>query len=477
MTFFANQPANNAPGTRAAINGASDRVQTLMYVLYKRDESGTYQYVKHVTLFRPDNYSVSEQHYWPHKAVTETLPNGDYKVVFLGNLDSNLFPGQGGTAILSDYRSAYGEARIHMPLTGPTAFSNTNMFYLDVADFNQENPNVDILLERIVTRHEYQREFVDVNDALSMLVNNIAKEIREQQLTTNVVKGLLESALLDPIKEIPLIDVLTLPLGGVTKVVDTLAGGLAGNLVDALNKVLLQELLKRLESSLKTQGGKADLIGLSNLLNPWTISPYADISGKFVSSLDFDLNVMATDANMIIWENIPIQVVTGEEVSKNRFFSMTLLNGNNLVEKIDTKKEGLTGPLVDKVVDDAILYGRLINIENDLEYVATPNVKYHTDYALLNLTLDNYGTSDKSEQVNLEAKLDPTLVTDALLTELLGPLGNVTGALLSPLLNTVTKVLKETTFALEIKLPELGIHNIKIEGGWEPTASSVNQGQ
>lgn len=471
VTFFANQPANNVPGTRAAINGASDRVQTLMYVLYKKDENGTYQYVKHVTLFRPDNYSVSEQHYWPHKAVTETLPNGDYKVVFLGNLDSNLFPGQGGTAILSDYRSAYGEARIHMPLTGPTAFSNTNMFYLDVADFNQENPDVDILLERIVTRHEYQREFVDVNSALSMLVDNIAKEIREQQLTTDVVKGLLESALLKPIGDVfGLVD-----LAGILteQVVDKLVGLLVGDLIEALNKVLLQKLLTHLESSLKTQGGEADLIGLSNLLNPWTISPYADISGKFVSSLDFDLNVMATDANTVTWENIPIQVVTGEEVSKNRFFSMTLLNGNNLVEKIDTKKEGLTGPLVDKVVDDALLYGRLINIENDLKYVATPNVKYHTDYALLNLTLDNYGTSDKSEQVHLTAKLDSALVTEALLEELLGPLGSVVGGLLKPILKAVTGVLDTTTFVLDIKLPDLGIHNIVIEGGWEPTTNSV----
>lgn len=474
VTFFANQPGEGAPGTRAAITGSSERVQTLMYILYRKDESGTYQYVKHVTLFRPENYSVPEEHWWPYEAIKETLPNDDYRVVFLGNLDSNLFTGQGSTAILSDYRNtAYGEARIRMPQTGPTAFTNTNMFYMAKADFNQDTSDVDILLQRIVTQHEYQREFVDVNKALSGLVDNIAKEIKEKQLTTDIVKGLLNNALLEPIKKIPLIDVLTALLGGVTKVVDAIAAGLTGDLIEALNEVLLQELLTCLESSLKTQGGNADLLGLSNLLNPWSISPSADISGKFVSSVDFDLNKQSGDINTVTWENIKMQVVSGEEVSKTRYLSVTLLNGDNLVEKIDIKKEGLVGPIVDGVVDDAALYGRLINIENDLEYMASPNIKYHTDYALLNLTLDNYGTSDDSEQLHLTGKLDSALVTEALLEELLGPLGSVASNLLTPLFNTVTKVLDETTFALDIKLPNLGIQNIVIEGGWEPTTDSL----
>lgn len=474
VTFFTNQPGEGAPGTRAAIKGSSDRVQTLMYILYKKDENGVYRYVKHVTLFRPENYNVPETHNWPHKAVKETLPNGDYRVVFLGNLDSNLFAGQGSTAILSDYcNTAYGEARIRMPQTGPTAFTNTNMFYMAKADFNQGTPDVDILLQRIVTQHEYQREFVDANAALSGLVDNIAEEIKEKQLTTNVVKGLLNSALLGPIKKIPLIDVLTALLGGTTKVVDAIAAGLVGNLVDVLNEVLLQELLTRLESTLKTQGGDADLLGLSNLLNPWSISNSADISGKFVSSVDFDLNRQSVDINMVTWENIPMQTVLGEEVSKNRYLSVTLLNGDNFVDKIDIKKEGLIGPIVDGVLDDAVLYGRLINIENDLKYTASPNVKYHTDYAFFNLTLDNYGTSDDSEQVHLTGKLDSALMTENLLKELLGPLGAITGDLLSPLLKVVTQVLDDTTFALNIKLPDLGIQNIVIEGGWEPTTNSL----
>ena len=134
-------------------------------------------------------------------------------------------------------------------------------------------------------------------------------------------------------------------------------------------------------------------------------------------------------------------------------------------------KEGLVGPLVDGVVDDAVLYGRLINIKNPLAYTSSPNVAYDTHYAFLNLTLDDYGTSDASDPVTVEANLDPTLMTSDLLSNLLGDL---LGLLLSPLLETVTEVLRTTTFALDIKLPDLGIHNIVIEGGWDPTTSSID---
>ena len=41
------------------------------------------------------------------------------------------------------------------------------------------------------------------------------------------------------------------------------------------------------------------------------------------------------------------------------FISMVLLGGDNKITSIDIKKEGLVGPLVDGVVDDAVLYGRL----------------------------------------------------------------------------------------------------------------------
>lgn len=474
VTFFPGEASGEAPHTRAAISGPSDRVQSLVYILYRRDASDRYVYVKRETVFRPDNYSVPESHDWPLAAIHETLPDGDYRVVFLGNLDANLFEGQGQEAVLQNYMTYYDEARMVMPAKGPLAFTDRNMFYFASADFNQNNTQVEILLQRIVTKHEFLREFVDANAALSQLVDSIARDIREKQLTTDIVGGLLYSALLDPVTE-------ALGLGGLlfaTEVVDALVGALTGDLIEALNKVLLQELLTRLESTLKANDTDADLLGLQNLLNPWAISSSADVTGYFTPSLDFDLQpVAAADQAAVTWEEIPMQRTAGEELSSERYLSMILLGGDNRIDKIDVKKEGLVGPLVDGVVDDPVLYGRLINIDNDLTYTALPNVAYHTNYAFLNLTLDDYGTSDDSEQLHLTAKLDSALVTKELLNNLLGDLlGGLLGSLLTPLLNTVTHVLDTTTFALDVKLPDLSIQNIVVEGGWEPTTSSVDGG-
>lgn len=464
VTFFAGDTGEEAAVSRVAISGKSDRVQSLMYILYRKGTDGKYVYVKKETVFRPDNYAVMEEHDWPLPAIKESLPNGDYRVVFLGNLDANLFEGQGTEAVVHNYMSYFDEARIVMPQNGPLAFTNQNMYYFAMADFNQNNTRVDILLQRIVSRHKFQREFVDANKALSQLVDNIAKDIREKQLTTEIVGGLLHSALLEPVTD-------ALGLGGLlfaTQVVDALVGALTGDLIEALNQVLLQELLTHLESTLKANDTDADLLGLQNLLNPWAISSSADVTGNFISALDFNLQPISTGNSMAVtWEGIPMQKVAGEELSSERYITMILLGGDNLIYKIDVKKEGLVGPLVDGVVDDAVLYGRLINIENKLTYLAEPNIAYITNYAFLNLTLNGYGTSDDSEQVHLTAKLDSALVTEELLRNLLGDiLGGLLGRLLTPLLNAVTHVLDTTTFVLDVKLPDLSIQNIVVEGGW-----------
>ena len=261
--------------------------------------------------------------------------------------------------------------------------------------------------------------------------------------------------------------------------VTQVVGFLTTPLIDALDEALLQnkvEVLTRLENTLKTSGGGADLLGLSNVLNPWAISPGADVTGYFVTEMDFDLQpVVASGQVARTWEDIPMSKQAGEELSVERYLTLILLDGANRIDKIDIKKEGLVGSLVDGVVDDAVLYGRLINIENDLSYEAQPNVAYHTNYAFLNLTLDNYGYSEEGDPLELTAQLDSALVTEELLSSLLGDLGGlIGGVLLRPLLNAVTGVLQETTFALNVYLPDLGIQNIVVEGGWKPVTSSVD---
>lgn len=345
-------------------------------------------------------------------------------------------------------------------------------YYFASANLNQNNTQVEILLQRIVTKHEFLREFVDANAALSQLVDNIAKDIRSKYFITGILEDQLHGALLGPITEV----LGALGVHYATQIVDILVGELTGDLIEALNEVLLQELLTRLESTLKANDTDADLLGLSNLLNPWAISSGADITGYFTPSLNFDLQPTETSGQAAVtWEDIPLQRLEGEELSNEYYLSIILLGGDNLIDKIDIKKEGLTGPLVDGVVDDAALYGRLINIENDLVYTADPNIAYHTNYAFLNLTLNNYDNIEEGEPLHLTAKLNSALMTDELLKNLLGDLlGSVLGSLLTPLLNTVTLVLDTTTFALDVYLPDLSIHNIVIEGGWEQTTSTVD---
>lgn len=363
----------------------------------------------------------------------------------------------------------YDDARIVMPIAGPLAFTDQNMYYFATAEFNPDTPQVEILLQRVVTKHQFLREFVNPHDALNQLADNITRNIKEQQLTTSIADSLLHSALLEPIGNIPLIS-LTAHL--TTQIVDALAGALAGNLIDALNDAVLQVVLTRLNNTLVANNSDTSLLGLGNLLNPWTVSSGADVTGAFVSSIDFHLQPTPTsDQTSVTWENIPMQKQQDPTSNEACFISMVLLGGDNKITSIDIKKEGLVGPLVDGVVDDAVLYGRLINIKNPLAYTSSPNVAYDTHYAFLNLTLDDYGTSDASDPVTVEANLDPTLMTSDLLSNLLGDL---LGLLLSPLLETVTEVLRTTTFALDIKLPDLGIHNIVIEGGWDPTTSSID---
>ena len=474
VTFFADGSSDMPQDTRAAISGASDRVQSLIYLLYRKNANGQYAYVKKETVFRPENYNVAEEHDWPLPAIRETLQNGDYRVVFLGNLDNNLFAGQQSEHVLQNYMTYYDDARIVMPIAGPLAFTDQNMYYFASAEFNPDTPQVEILLQRVVTKHQFLREFVNPHDALNQLADNITRNIKKQQLTTSIADSLLHSALLEPIGNIPLIS-LTSHL--TTQIVDALAGALAGNLVDALNDAVLQVVLIRLNNTLVANNSDTSLLGLGNLLNPWTVSSGADVTGAFVPSIDFHLQPSPTsDQASVTWENIPMQKQQDPTSNEACFISMVLLGGDNKITSIDIKKEGLVGPLVDGVVDDAVLYGRLINIKNPLAYTSSPNVAYNTHYAFLNLTLDDYGTSDASDPVTVEAKLDPTLMTSDLLSNLLGDLlgGDLLGLLLSPLLETVTEVLRTTTFVLDIKLPDLGIHNIVIEGGWDPTTSSID---
>lgn len=140
-----------------------------------------------------------------------------------------------------------------MPEMGPKGFNQYNMLYLCTVDFSPANPSPSVLMQRLVSDNVYGRDMIDDNKAVSMLVDNIVKQIRDNNLTTDIVKGLLRSSLLEALSNATGLDVIA---GSLTTVVDRLVNMILGDVVEALNEMLLQEVTKRLEAALKEKAGQ-----------------------------------------------------------------------------------------------------------------------------------------------------------------------------------------------------------------------------
>lgn len=96
--------------------------------------------------------NITPQTYeWPlTQEINFELPNGDYKAVFVGNADKNLFIDQRDNEILTGYNGDFASARINMPEMGPKGFNQYNMFYLCTVDFSPANPSPNVLMQRVV---------------------------------------------------------------------------------------------------------------------------------------------------------------------------------------------------------------------------------------------------------------------------------------------------------------------------------------
>ena len=234
------------------------RELTLTDIAQIRDRLGKHLRIhdkrSHVAQRDAAGENITPQTYqWPlQQSVSFTLPKGDYKAVFVGNVDKNLFAEQNDNAILTDYQGDMANARINMPEKGPLGFNQYNMYYLCVVDFSQANPSPNVLMQRIMANNVYGRNMVDTQNekdvVISMLVNNLVKEIRQNDLTTDVVKALLHSSLLNALSKATDLDAIA---GGLTHVVDRLVNLLLGDVVEKLNEVLLKEVTKRLSAALE----------------------------------------------------------------------------------------------------------------------------------------------------------------------------------------------------------------------------------
>lgn len=500
--FVANLMPTTCDFSRALVNGESTAVQSLRFLLFKKqtDDDGQEKYV----YYKPDNADesfgivfgatnqgsglVNQSYNWPlagyENRLKVTLPVGDYRVVFLGNMMESQFTGQDENSdivYLSD--GEYDNVRINLPSNGPQAFypmTNDivyqNAFYMGAADFNINNPSPKIVLQRLVSQSTFSRDLIETNDAVGMLVQSIVDQIKDGQLSTDIVKGVLRTKLTN-ILDSSLGDSLLYPL---TTVVDRLVNILLGDLVNALHEAVLTQVTELVKNELLSEQNKG---ALYSILNPWSTVGSIDAKVALAKSIDLNRRVKSYSDPLSI-KNITIKK---EDNDKAPNFTITSLNGPfTLIEaKVhDTKANGLNNAInvlrPAATEDDALLAGLLINIKTSLAYTQESNQRYTTKYDLLNLKLTDSSPQDKGETINIKTALSEVLDADKLTTAILGDgilsgvlsglLSGVDGleeSLLGPLQSSLLK-------NLDLRLPNIAIGNISLDGRWDVTRQDDN---
>lgn len=503
--FVANLMPTTYDLSRGLVTGESTAIQSLRFLIFKKetDDDGKEKYMYYNPnndasfgiVFEAENQSglVNQTHTWPldgrdyNGKLTVTLPVGDYRVVFLGNMMTDQFTRQEETSdIVYIGNGEYDNVRINLPSAGPQAFFYPtltggsvyqNAFYMGSADFNINNPSPKIVLQRLLSQSCFSRDFIDINEAVGMLVQSIVDQIKDGQLSTDIVKGVLRTnltAILEPL----LGDILLYPL---TTVVDRLVNILLGDLVNALHKAVLEQVTDLVENELFAESNKD---ALYSILNPWSTVGRIDATVALAKSIDLNRRVKSYHNAPLLLEDIP--VVKDEKGVQN--FTITSLNGPfTLIEANvdDTKSNilnnaiGILRPGVQQI-DDALLAGLLINIKTSLAYTQESNQRYTTKYDLLNLKLTDSSPEKDGETINVSTALSTVLDSEKLTQAILGD--GILSGILSGLVGGVDKLVNtilgngETSLLenLDLRLPNIAIGNISLDGRWDVTRQDDN---
>lgn len=473
----------NGMHSRAAIEGTSDRIQTLRFMLFKKGDDEVYtrftDYPEYNNIEDIENVieytsNANQIYKWRlTQSVQLSLPVGDYKVVFFGNMDKQQFAGQGSEEIIQLNSGRFEDVRINMPEGGPLAFLpnlNTgsgqyqNLYYLATADFNQNNPNPQILLQRLVTQSSFSRDLIDTNDAVGKLAQSIVDQVNDEQLLSDIVEGVLRNELTSA---------LTGKLTGLTDlllgdVVDVLVNALLGDILTLVNDALLQQVTDFLDDSLLADGTDSSLY---TLLNPWSRLTKVDASMDIVTSIDLNRVPRKIETKSI--NDVPLNKPEGEAP----YFTVTLLNGTyklNSARVTDNNDQTVLRSALG-ALDNSLLAGLFINLCTPISYETGNNLQYSTNYDFLRLKLydETLNTSQKItvEVENLETILNINGIVNSLLGD--GILGNLVGvtteSLVQPILDSITALLND---GIGISLPNLTLGNITLEGRWGMTEVS-----
>ena len=471
--------------SRAAMEGISDRIQTLRFILFKKGDDGVYTRFTDYQEYNDGDIenvikytsNANQSTYWPlTQSVQLSLPVGDYKVVFFGNMDKQQFESQGSEEIIQLNSGRFEDVRINMPVGGPLAFLPTlnsgneqyqNLFYLATADFNQVNPNPTVLLQRLVTQSTFSRDLIDTNDAVGQLVQSVVDQVNNEQLLEDLVEGVLRNELTGALTG-KLVGVTDILLGDI---VDALVNVLLGDILTLVNKELLQQVTDLVNTSLHANDPNSPL---NVLLNPWSGLEKVDAYMDVVTSID--LNRVARNVEQMTINDVPLKKST----ESSPYFTVTLLNGAFTLNSARVRDEDQT--LLKSTLgalDNSALAGLFVNLCTPISYGTDNNKQYTTNYDLLRLKLVDDTYSEK-ENIAVNASDLATIVnvdglTDALLGH--GILGNLVGITIDKIVQPVVDALLSPNGSLlgtgiGIKLPNIALGNITLEGRWGPTEVS-----
>lgn len=502
--FVANLMPTTYDLSRGLVNGGSTAIQSLRFLIFKKetDDDGKEKYMYYNPnndasfgiVFEAENQSglVNQTYTWPldgrdyNGKLTVTLPVGDYRVVFLGNMMTDQFTGQEDNyEIVYIGNGEYDNVRINLPSAGPRAFYPSltdgsvyqNAFYMGTADFNINNPSPKIVLQRLLSQSCFSRDLIDTNEAVGMLVQSIVDQIKDGQLSTDIVKGVLRTNLTEILE--PLLgNSLLYPL---TTVVDRLVNILLGDLVNALHEAVLEQVTELVNKELLAESNKS---ALYSILNPWSTVGSIDAKVALAKSIDLNRRVKSYYNAPLLLEDIPVVKDEKKEVQN---FTITSLNGPfTLIEANvnDTQANGLNNAIgilrPDVEQTDELLAGLLINIKTSLAYTQESNQRYTTKYDLLNLKLTDSSPEEDGETINVSTALSTVLDSEKLTQAILGDgiLSGILSGLVGGVDDLVNAILEdgETSLLenLDLRLPNIAIGNISLDGRWDVTRQDDN---
>ena len=149
------------------------------------------------------------------------------------------------------------------------------------------------------------------------------------------------------------------------------------------------------------------------------------------------------------------------------------MNGTEQVSEINvgnnSKFQNLLNGELFKIfgkLDEKALNGLLVNIHTPLKYTMEPNLQYSTIYELLDLKLKD---NKLDETITVSITLKDIVNLEDLVRGILGDglISGLIGALTDKLIQPILDVLRGTLEFANIKLPNLGINNIQLNGTWD----------